>query len=98
MAFCKNCGAPVESNSTSSGEQVVGIKTYLGYMLLSAIPIAGLIIGILTACGSMWNGNKNMSNLAKAQFILVGIVLGIYILFFIFAFAIGIFAGISSSL
>lgn len=60
---------------------------FVGSLLLMAIPIAGFIIAIVWAAGS--TGNVNRRNLARANLILMGIGIGLYIVFIIAALALG---------
>ena len=60
---------------------------FVGSLLLMAIPIAGFIIAIVWAAGS--TGNINRRNLARANLILMGIGIVLYIVFIIAAIALG---------
>lgn len=60
---------------------------FVGSLLLMAIPIAGFIIAIVWAAGS--TANINRRNLARANLILMGIGIGLYIVVIIAAIALG---------
>lgn len=109
--FCTNCGAaapnaagpasipqqnfqnpaPVYNNITVSGnDNATGVGGWIGWMfLISFLPIIGHII--MLACSK----DPSAKNFAKAQLVLYGIVLGLFLLFFILIIVIGA-AGASS--
>jgi len=60
--------------------EVVSVKKYLIHFILMCIPIVGFIVLIIRALNKE---DKNISNLAKAQLLLIGIALGISVLFII---------------
>ena len=70
----------------------VSIWLYLGIFCLSMIPCVGLIGSIVLACGAV--KNKNITNFARAQLILGGII----ILLWLILFMIGVFGGIMGGL
>lgn len=74
----------------------VSIWTYVGLFFLSAIPCVGLIATIVFACGAV--KNKNIINYARAQLIVVGIVLALYLLLLMLGLGAGILGGMSSAL
>ena len=73
----------------------VSLWQFVGLLVLSAIPCVGLITTIVFACGAI--KNKNIINFARAQLVLIGIVLAIYILLMILGVGAGIMSGIMSS-
>ncbi|MPM51457.1 hypothetical protein SDC9_98206 [bioreactor metagenome] len=66
---------------------VLSSWSFVGSLLLMAIPIAGFIIAIVWAAGS--TGNLNRRNLARANLILMGIGIALYIVVVIAALALG---------
>lgn len=50
---------------------IVPVKKYLGYMILFSIPLVGFVMLIVKACSK---NDKNISNYAKAQLLLVVIM------------------------
>ena len=66
---------------------VLSSWAYVGTLLLMAIPIAGFILTIVWAAGSTTNLNRR--NLARANLLIMGIVLALYIFIIIAAVAIG---------
>lgn len=60
---------------------------FVGTLLLMAIPVAGFILTIVWAAGS--TGNLNRRNLARANLLLMGIALALYIVVIIAVIAIG---------
>ena len=55
-------------SNVSDDHQVVGIGTYVGILILTMIPVIGIIVLIAKALDKK---NKNVSNFAKAQLILM---------------------------
>ena len=66
---------------------VISSWGFVGSLLLMAIPIAGFIIAIVWAAGSTTNINRR--NLARANLILMGIAIGLYIVIIIAVIALG---------
>lgn len=66
-------------------ESVMSVGKWLVTMLLMIIPIANIILLIVWAVSD--TENRNRSNWAKAQLIMMGIVIGLYILIFVLAMA-----------
>jgi len=60
----------------------LSVGQFLGYTLLMSIPCVGLILVIIFACGGV--KNKNVINWARAQLIIMGIAVIIYILILVF--------------
>lgn len=58
--------------NNTSNDNIVSVGKYLGYILLFSIPIVGFIMLLVKAFGD--KKDKNISNLAKAQLILIVIV------------------------
>lgn len=71
-------------NSFSIPEEYkpLSVGQFLGYTLLMSIPCVGLILVIIFACGGV--KNKNVINWARAQLIIMGIAVIIYILILVF--------------
>lgn len=61
-------------------EKVMSVGDWLVTLLLMVIPLVNLVLLFVWAFGS---GNKNRSNWAKAELILLAIVIALYILFFV---------------
>jgi hypothetical protein len=66
---------------------VLSSWSFVGSILLMALPIAGFIIAIVWASGS--TGNLNRRNLARAQLLIMGLALALYIVIIIAAVALG---------
>ncbi len=73
---------PVQPNSAPPVSTGTYLLWSIGTALLSAIPIIGLIVIIVLACGKE---NKNRANYFKAHLILILIALGIVLVFGIIA-------------
>ena len=58
--------------NNTSNDNIVSVGKYLGYILLFSFPIVGFIMLLVKAFGD--KKDKNISNLAKAQLILIVIV------------------------
>ena len=58
--------------NNTSNDNIVSVGKYLGYILLFSIPLVGFIMLLVKAFGD--KKDKNISNLAKAQLILIVIV------------------------
>ncbi len=65
-----NINIPEEYRPLSVGQ-------FIGYSLLMAIPCVGLILVIIFACGGV--KNKNVINWARAQLIVIAIVVVLYV-------------------
>ena len=78
-----NYGAPVQPvpvmpvMPVQQGEEPYSVGKFLGCMLLTMIPCVGFILLFVWAFG---DGNTSRKNWAKAQLILVAIVIVLYIL------------------
>ena len=66
---------------------VLSSWAFVGTLLLMAIPVAGFILTIVWAAGS--TSNLNRRNLARANLLLMGIALALYIVVIIAVVAIG---------
>jgi len=89
--FCMNCGAVVDDSSARSEDldvsreyKPIGMWGYIGYEILFALPVVGLILAIIL---SFAPDNKNLKNFARSYFcwIIVGIILSIIMLIFVAA-------------
>ena len=78
------------NTAAAGGAPVMSVGSYIGTMLLSAIPLVGFILLLVWAFGSDTNPNKKNFCRAYLILMLIGIVLGI-----IFA---GVLGGIISNL
>lgn len=79
--------SPVYQQNYSAGgygasAPVMGVKDYVIMMIISAIPIVGLIMLFVWAFGNESNPNKK--NYAKALLLLMAIAFAVYLVFFIF--------------
>lgn len=66
---------------------VLSSWSFVGTLLLMAIPVAGFILMIVWAAGS--TSNLNRRNLARANLLIMGIVVALYIVAIILVIAIG---------
>ena len=57
--------------------QPLSVGKFIGFQILFAIPCVGLILAIVFACGAV--RNRNLINWARAQLIILGVVILIYI-------------------
>lgn len=64
----------------NANQKPMSVKDWLFTLLIMAIPIVGFIMLFVYAFGS--NENVNKQNWAKAQLIVLAIVMGLMILFF----------------
>lgn len=84
--FCKNCGTSLEEIQvvTVSNENVenkpISMWGYLGYELLFALPVIGIICLLIFSFGG--NKNKNVQNFARSYFCMVIIYAILLIVFF----------------
>ena len=77
---------PATNNSnSSSNDNIVSVKKYLGHLFLFVIPVVGFILLIVKAVD---NKDKNITNYARAQLLFAGILTVILVI-------ISIIAGIS---
>ena len=65
--------------------RTVSLWKYVGIMALSCIPCVGLICLIVFACGAV--KNKNIINFARANLVIIGIVVLLYVLLMVFGIA-----------
>jgi len=63
----------------SSNQKPMSVKDWLITLLLMAIPVVGIVLLFVYAFGN--NENVNKQNWAKAQLIMIGIVLALVIFF-----------------
>ena len=66
-SYCKICGAPLpkeEMGEVSKAHKVIGTWTYLGFEILFAIPVVGLVSLLFLALGG--TDNENLRNFARA--------------------------------
>lgn len=61
---------------------VMTVKDWVVTMIISAIPIIGIVMIFVWAFGS--GDNPNKTNWAKGALVLTAIIIALYILFFIF--------------
>lgn len=88
--FCKNCGASLsETRETtvsiddSAGvveNQPISMWRYLGYEILFALPVIGIICLLIFSFGG--NKNKNVQNFARSYFCMLIIYTILLIVFF----------------
>lgn len=76
----------------------LSVGKFIGFQILFAIPCVGLILAIVFACGAV--KNKNLINWARAQLIILGVVILIYVLLLVLGVGTTIFnsAAIRSSM
>jgi len=70
----------MEDLNQNSNVPVMSTKDWVITLLISGIPIVGIVMIFVWAFGD--NANPNKANWAKAALLMVLIVIGIYILFF----------------
>lgn len=75
-----------EYNVIEANKEVMTLKDWLVTALLLCIPIANIVLLFIWAFTDDRNINLNKKNFAKAHLIIVGIFLGIYLIFLIFFF------------
>ena len=73
--------------------QIMSVKDWVITLLLTAIPLVGIILLFVWAFGN--DGNQIRQNWAKGNLILLGIILGLYLLVAVLFF--GIFAASTAS-
>lgn len=76
-----------EEPAQGSPYAVLSSWSFVGTLLLMAIPLVGFILAIVWAASS--TGNLNRRNLARANLLILGIVLALYIVVIIAVVAIG---------
>ena len=81
----------MEENNIPNEYKPVSLWAYVGLMALNMIPCVGLIATIVFACGAI--KNKNIINFARAQLVLAGIIVAIYLIILMFGLAGGIMSG-----
>lgn len=64
-----------------NNQKPMSVKDWLITLLITAIPLVGLIMLFVYAFGG--NENENRQNWAKAQLLLAAIIIGLLIVFFI---------------
>lgn len=79
----------INKNEIPEEYQPLSIGAFIGYQLLFTMPCVGFIIAIVFACGGV--KNKNLINWARAQLIVLGIILIIYVFILFLAFGLRIF-------
>ncbi|PKM93941.1 MAG: hypothetical protein CVU84_13610 [Firmicutes bacterium HGW-Firmicutes-1] len=65
----------------SQNDEIVSVKEWLGSMALLLIPIVNIVLMFVWAFST--DVKKSKSNFFKAQLILTGIILGIYLIFLV---------------
>ncbi|MGE8077696.1 hypothetical protein [Peribacillus loiseleuriae] len=65
-----------------SNTNIVSVKSWLGTLALLLIPIVNIILLFVWAFGGEFNVNRK--NFAKAQLILMAIIIGLYLIIFVF--------------
>ena len=73
--------------------QIMSVKDWVITLLLTAIPLVGIILLFVWAFGN--DGNQIRQNWAKGNLILAGIILGLYLLVAVLFF--GMFAASTAS-
>ena len=58
--------------------QPLSMGKFIGFQLLFSIPCVGFILAIVFACGAV--KNKNLINWARAQLIIFGIFIALYLI------------------
>ena len=81
-AFCNNCGARFSENSQIKAKTPVSIGGWIGRSLIPYIPLVGGIVYLIMLF--IWSGDSkkedSFRNWAKAQLIVIGIVLALSII------------------
>ncbi|KMY50412.1 hypothetical protein [Peribacillus loiseleuriae] len=65
-----------------SNTNIVSVKSWLGTLALLLIPIVNIILLFVWAFDGEFNVNRK--NFAKAQLILMAIIIGLYLIIFVF--------------
>lgn len=78
-----------ENNNIPEEYEPLSIGKFIGFQILFAIPCVGLILAIVFACGGI--KNKNVINWARAELILLGIVVLLYVILFVFGVGAAVF-------
>ena len=86
----------MEENELPDEYKPVSMWMYVGLFFLSSVPCVGIICTIIFACGVI--KNKNITNFARAQLIVIGIILAIYFLLIFLGLSTSLFAGIMERL
>lgn len=87
--FCKNCGASLmETQEVSIPDDDIENKPismwgYLGYEILFALPVIGLICLLIFSFGG--NKNRNVQNFARSYFCMLIVYTILVIVFFVTA-------------
>lgn len=68
----------IVENNIPEEYKPLSVGKFIGFQLLFAIPCVGLILAIIFACGGI--KNKNLINWARAQLIILGVVIAIYVI------------------
>lgn len=72
------------NESPVQNEEIISVKEWLGSLALLLIPFVNIILMFVWAFST--DIKKSKSNFFKAQLILTGIILGIYLIFLILMF------------
>lgn len=86
----------VNSSTIPEEYKPLSIGQFIGFSLLFTIPCVGLIITIIFACGAV--KNKNLINWARAQLIILGIVLALYAVLLMLGIGSAILSGVAQSI
>lgn len=86
----------MEENTIPEELKPLSIGQFIGYSILFTIPCVGFIVTIIFACGAV--KNKNLVNWARAQLIILGIVLALYIVLMILGVGTAIFNNAAQSM
>lgn len=79
----ENRDTPIqEQEYTPSNTNVVSVKSWLGTLALLIIPVVNIILLFVWAFGG--DTNLNRRNFAKAQLILMAIIIGLYLIVLVF--------------
>ena len=85
----------VNSNTIPEEYKPLSIGQFIGFSFLFTIPCVGLIITIIFACGAV--KNKNLINWARAQLIILGIVVALYVLLLMLGVGTAILSDVAES-
>lgn len=80
----------IKENVIPEEYEPLSVGKFIGFQLLFAIPCVGLILAIIFACGAV--KNKNLVNWARAQLIILGIVIAIYVILIMLGLGSAIFS------
>lgn len=81
--FCPNCGAQAAQNLPAQAKESISVGGWIGRQLIPCIPLVGSIVYLIMLF--IWSGDKKKEdtfrNWAKAQLIIMAVVIVLTVLF-----------------